>query len=265
MHTLKANNINREENQILFNGLRSQMYKQALKDYPNARDSDIDAMKKYLTPKSDEIILEAGAGSGFFSGILADLLPNGQLIVSDPSDDQLNGIKELNKPNIEFLQEGADAISLTTEKVDAVWSFGALHHCFDKTKAMENFSRILKKNGRLVIGDVWSSTKLANYFDRHVAKHCATGHEVAFWSDGFTETLCQINGFSNPEIHDLPLQWKFETQEEIGDFIYKFHAMISTTPEDCLEAAKELLGVQQQEDGTFHLNWPMKIFIAIKL
>lgn len=254
-----------KENQILFNGLRSQMYKQALNDYPNARESDVIAMKKYLAPKSNEFILEAGAGSGFFSGILADMLPHGKLIVSDPSNDQLEGIKRLNKHNIEFVQEGADEISLGAETVDAVWSFGALHHCFDKTKALDNFCRILKKNGRLVIGDVWSSTKLANYFDRHVAKHCVTGHEVAFWSDGFTETLCQINGFSNPEIYDLPLQWKFMEEQQIGDFIYNFHAMTSTTPKDCLNAAKEFLGIQQQEDGTFHLNWPMKIFIATKL
>ncbi|MCS4302601.1 class I SAM-dependent methyltransferase [Chryseobacterium sp. BIGb0232] len=254
-----------KENQILFNGLRSQMYKQALNDYPDARESDIYVMKKYLAPQSHEVILEAGAGSGFFSGILADMLPAGKLIVSDPSDDQLNGVKGLKKENIEVLQEGADHISLPEEKVDAVWSFGALHHCFDKTKAFGNFSRILKKNGRLVIGDVWSSTKLADYFDRHVAKHCVTGHEVAFWSDGFTETLCAISGFSNPEIYDLPLQWKFKKEEEIGDFIYKFHAMISTTPEDCLNAAHELLGIQKQEDGTFNLNWPMKIFVATKL
>lgn len=252
-------------NPALFNGIRSKMYKEALKDYPNARESDVDAMKKYLKPKPDQLILEAGAGSGFFSGLLADILTDGKLIVSDPSSDQLDGIRKLNKPNIELVEEGADVLSLEAETADAIWSFGALHHCFDKTSAFENFSRILKKGGNLVIGDIWSSTKLADYFDRHVARYCITGHEVAFWSDGFTETLCLSNGFAKPEIHDLPLQWKFETEESIGDFIYKFHAMTLTTPEDCLQAGKELLGITKQSDGSFHLNWPMKMLVAKKL
>lgn len=187
------------------------------------------------------------------------------MIVSDPSIDQLEGIRKLKKSNIEILNEGADVISLPADCVDAVWSFGALHHCFDKTKALENFSRILKDKGRLVIADVWSSTKLADYFDRHVAEHCATGHEVAFWSDGFTTTLCKLNGFSKPEIYDLPLQWAFAKEADIGDFIYKFHAMTSTTPADCLQAAHELLGVYAQNDGSYRLNWPMKVFTATKL
>lgn len=249
----------------LFDGLRSRMYQQALTDYPKAREEDIRAMHTYLAPRPDEVILEAGAGSGFFSGILADMLTNGKLIVSDPSQDQLEGIKQLEKHNIEILHEGADVLSLGEDAVDAVWSFGALHHCFDKTRAFGNFSRILKKKGRLVIGDVWTSTRLADYFDRHVAKHCATGHEVAFWSDGFTTTLCQISGFSDPVIYDLPLQWTFEKREDIGDFIYKFHAMTSTTADDCLSAAQELLGIEEHQDGTFRLHWPMKIFIAEKI
>lgn len=257
--------MNLEKTEILFNGLRSKMYKEALEKYPSCRESDIEVMKKYLAPKADEIILEAGAGSGFFSGILADMLSEGKLIVSDPSNDQLNGIRALGRDNIEIVNDGADTLSLPAEIVDAVWSFGAMHHCLDKTKALGNFAHSLKKGGRVVIGDVWSSTTLADYFDRHVARYCATGHEVAFWSDGFTETLCHINGFSVPEIHNLPLQWVFDSEEEIGDFIYKFHAMILTTPEDCLQAGKDLLGVEKQDNGTFCLNWPMKVFITTKL
>lgn len=37
-------------NKTLFDGLRSQMYQQALMDYPNARDCDMQVMFRYLAP-----------------------------------------------------------------------------------------------------------------------------------------------------------------------------------------------------------------------
>jgi ubiquinone/menaquinone biosynthesis C-methylase UbiE len=69
-----------------FDGQRARLYGLALEDYPEARKGDIELMNKYLSPRSGEVILEVGAGNGIFSGHIADaVLPNGKLIVSDPS------------------------------------------------------------------------------------------------------------------------------------------------------------------------------------
>ena len=82
---------------VEFSGIRSTMYKECMSDFPNARYEDLEVMKKYLKPKSDETILEVGAGSGFFSKILSDLLSHGKLIVSDPSKEQLESVREFKK------------------------------------------------------------------------------------------------------------------------------------------------------------------------
>lgn len=119
-----------------FDGVRATLYKEALSDFPNARKGDIDLMKKYLTLRPDEVILEVGAGNGIFSGAIADsILPNGKLLVSDPSSEQLYGVEDLNRSNIEIVYGGADTIDVEKNSVDAVWSFGAVHHIFNKTKA----------------------------------------------------------------------------------------------------------------------------------
>ena len=97
-------------------------------------------MKKYLNPKKGETIIEIGAGSGMFSGIIADIIgKNGKLVVTDPSLYQLEEVKELNKPNIEILQVGAERLNINSNFVDAVWSFGAMHHVFVKEKSFRNF------------------------------------------------------------------------------------------------------------------------------
>ncbi|MDP4039836.1 MAG: class I SAM-dependent methyltransferase [Candidatus Pacearchaeota archaeon] len=244
-----------------FSGVRANLYKESLREFPHARDEDIEVMKKYLAPKDNEVVLEIGAGSGFFSGILSDMVK--QLTVSDPSNEQLEEVKDLNKDNIKLVEAGADTLNLEKETADAIWSFGAMHHCFNKTKAFQNFARILKRDGRLVIADVWHGSKLAQHFDDKVAKFCATGHEVAFWTDEFAESLCFLAGLETPKIHDLNIQWKFKTKAEIGTFLYKIHAMTKTTPQECLKGAEEILGIEKK-DEMYCLNWPMKVMISKK-
>lgn len=49
-----------------FDGVRARLYSEALRDFPKARQGDIELMRKYLSPKPGEIILEVGAGNGWF-------------------------------------------------------------------------------------------------------------------------------------------------------------------------------------------------------
>lgn len=244
-----------------FSGIRSKLYRECLKEFPHARDEEINAIKKYLAPKDYETILEVGAGSGHLSEVLSKSLLNGKLIVSDPSAEQLQEV--ISAKNIQVLNESADNLSLEKETVDAICSLGAMHHCFNKTKAFQNFARILKKNGRLVIADVFHGSKLAKHFDVQVAKYCITGHEVMFWTDEFVESLCFLTGFEKPKISKLNVHWKFQTKEDIGIFLYKIHAMTKTTPHECLRGAEEILGINKKTDA-YYLDWPLKIIVTNK-
>ena len=142
-------------------------------------------------------------------------------------------------------------------------SFGAFHHLKQKVKAFENYSRILKKGGRLVIADVFQGSKLAKHFDDKVAKYCITGHEVSFLSKEFTESLCFLTGFEKPKFYDLNIKWKFKNKNDIGIFLYKLHAMTKTTPEECLRGAEKILGIKKINED-YYLNWPMTLFITRK-
>lgn len=250
-----------------FDGIRSKLYKESLIEYPDARTEDIEIMKKYLAPKKGERILEIGAGSGFFSKLISELVGDkGRLIVSDPSLEQLEEIKKLGKDNIDviqFVQFGSEKVNLEKDKVDAIWSLGAMHHMFKKSKSFENLSRITKKGARVVIADVFSGSKLAKHFDDKVAKFCIVGHEVAFWSKEYAESICYLNGFFKPKFYDLNLQWKFREKKDIGLFLYKLHGMTKTTPLNCGKGAEEILGIKKK-NGLYCLNWPMTLFITYK-
>ena len=249
---------------IEFSGIRSQLYKEALYEYPNARLQDIKLMKKYLAPKKGEVILEVGAGSGFFSGIISDKLgKTGKLIVTDPSDEQLDDVRFLNKSNIEVYKSGSENINLPSNSIDKIWSLGAMHHCFNKQKSFDNFYNCLKSGGTVIIIDVFSDSKLAKHFDERVSKYCITGHEVAFWTKEYAESICYLSGFENPVIKKLNVKWIFDTREDIGKFLYKLHAMTKTNPKECLIGAEKILGVIERK-GKFELNWPMGLIFVHK-
>lgn len=243
-----------------FDGVRASLYAEALNEFPTSRLEDINIMKKRLQPQEGERILEIGAGSGFFSGHIAKHIgDNGRLTVADPSLDQLKSVKNLGAQNIDviqFVQFGSPQVDLERHKVDAVWSFGAVHHISQKQKSFDNMSRILKKGGRVVICDVFSGSKLAEHFDDKVAKYCVTGHQVSFLSRSYAETLCFRAGFRPPMFYDEKIKWWFDSEKDIGTFIYKLHAMIKTTEKECLKGCREILGVGKHK-GKYFLNWPM--------
>ena len=247
-----------------FEGIRAKLYKEAFRDFPNARKHDLEIMKKHLAPKPGEIILEVGAGNGLFSGTIADLIGNaGELIVSDPSSEQLDGVVELGKQNIKIVQSYAATLELEDNIVEAIWSYGAVHHTFYKTKMFQIFYKTLRPGGRVVIGDVFVGSALAKHFDDKVAKYCATGHEVTFLSKEYAETLCFLAGFKQPTFQDINALWEFNSKEDIGNFLYKLHAMTKTTPRECLAGAEEILGIIKQNNKYF-LNWPMTMMLTSK-
>lgn len=247
-----------------FIGIRSKLYKECLQEFPHARDEEINIFIKHLQPQSNSVVIEVGTGSGALAEILAGLIPKGRLIVSDPSTEQLEELSKASLPNVDVVNESSDNLGLKENIADAICSLGAMHHCMNKTKAFQNFFRILKKGGRLVIADVFHRSKLAKHFDTQVAKYCVTGHEVAFWTDEFAESLCSITGFQKPEIRAMNVHWKFKSKENVGIFLYKIHAMTKTTTEECLRGAEEILGISKH-DGMYYLNWPLKIILTKKL
>jgi arsenite methyltransferase len=252
-----------------FIGVRSSLYKEAMSEYPKAREEEGALSLRHLKPQPHEKILEVGAGGGFFTQIIADALRSGTLVATDPSAEQLEDIKNLKRSNIKIIAASADGLPVGVDPLqkgsfDGIWSGGSFHHVPNKSNAFSQFSSLLKKDGRLVILDVFSGSALAKHFDLEVAKYCVTGHEVAFLSEAFADSLCHLYGFAKPTFVHETVNWKFSTKQDLGLFIYKLHAMTARTPEQCYEGAKSILGVREK-DGQYHLNWPLTALITHKL
>ena len=188
-----------------FLGKRSSDYRDALQQYADAWRPDIACMKRFLNPKRGERILEIGAGNGYFSlAIAQELGPDGLLIASDPSVDQLSDLEQhAQDDNIRVMATPAETLEIGLKDCDAVWSRGAKHHVLDKTATFTRCGEVVRSGGRMVIADIFAGTPLARYFDSFIARSCSTGHEVAFLSKEFADSLCALTGWAPPKIHDM--------------------------------------------------------------
>jgi arsenite methyltransferase len=254
-----------------FVGLRAKLYEQAIVKYPLARFGDIKAMFEYLDPRKDEKILGLGEGNGYFCSSIAKAVgEEGVYLVTDPSKDQLANLeKRTISAQVKTKISSIEELNLDDSFFDKAWTFGAFHHCYDQTKSMKTIYQALKNGGKLVLCDVFQNSLLAKHFDTIVARYCVTGHEVKFLSEGFAKTLCDLAGFKETEIMDLPLIWRFQSEKDMGDFIYKLHALTNLPGVKEEKIAKtitscyDILGVKKVEN-CYELNWPMKVLIAIK-
>jgi ubiquinone/menaquinone biosynthesis C-methylase UbiE len=259
---------------IEFDKERARLYEEALQEYPLARAKDIESMRKHLNPQSGENILGIGEGNGYFcSSIVEAVGKSGKYTVTDPSPYQLTNLrKRINLSQLEIIAAGAEEIPVREDFYDKVWSFGAFHHCQNQTEAMKRVYKSLKTGGTAVICDVFQGSKLANHFDSQVALYCNTGHEVKFLSDAFARTLCKLAEFKDSQvaISELPQKWVFNSQLDLGKFIYKLHALTFLPGNEqerakaTLESCSKILGVSKNPLGRYELNWPMKVLKAIK-
>ena len=100
----------------------------------------------------NEIVMDAGAGSGNLTKILADKVPQGQVYAVDSDSNMVQQAKSnlLGWRNVQVIQSRMDKVYLPT-KVDVIFSNAALHWVLDQEGVFLHFWQLLKPNGELLI------------------------------------------------------------------------------------------------------------------
>jgi len=107
---------------------------------------------EYRRWKGNEVVLDAGCGSGRTTKILSMKVPQGKVIAVDSDLSMINLAKEnLSKfSNIAFIKMDISEIELE-EKVDVVFSNATLHWILNHKKVFERLWQILNFEGQLLI------------------------------------------------------------------------------------------------------------------
>lgn len=125
---------------------------------------DPDLIWDTLGMKNPEILVDIGAGTGFFSMPFADKIPNGTVYACDISDVMLDWLKE-NLPEayrgrIIPIKSEENSIDLEDKVADLVFMI-LLHHELDNPLLMlQESKRLLKSGGKIMIVD-WKKEEMS--------------------------------------------------------------------------------------------------------
>lgn len=116
----------------------------------------------YAKAKINEVCVDLGSGRGTDAMRLAeDVGKDGFVYGIDISDGMIekatNTAAQLGIKNIKFLQSNLEKIDLDNNSVDLVISNCTINHASDKQEVWNEIYRILKKGGRFVISDIYST------------------------------------------------------------------------------------------------------------
>ena len=224
--------------------------------------------------KGNEIVLDAGCGSGRLTKILSSKVSQGKVIAVDSDLSMIILAKEnLAKfYNIEYIKMDISQLELA-EKVDVVFSNAVLHWILNHKKVFERFWQILKPDGQLLIqcgghknltktlsilNKVRKSKDFYNYFSNN------KGDDI--WNQTWyfakkedTEKILQEIGFRNIQVFLENKEAKFRNKEEYFLFIKTIvlRPYLEYLPNDMLKDKFAKSVVYEIEDNAKELQWKL--------
>ena len=108
--------------------------------------------------RGDEVILDVGAGSGYFSLAIAERLTRGKVICLDLSEEMLHRLESVAdkkglSDRIQILKGEASSIKLSDGSVDLAVSNGVFHELSEPASCLREMVRVLKPDGWVIVTD----------------------------------------------------------------------------------------------------------------
>jgi arsenite methyltransferase len=129
-----------------------------------------------------ETCIDLGSGRGIDVMRMADLAgPGGFAYGIDVSDGMIEKAREtarkLGVSNVEFVKSGLEDIALADGAADVVISNCTINHALDKRRVWSEINRILKKGGRFVVSDIYSTVPVPEEYrnDPKAVAECWAG------------------------------------------------------------------------------------------
>lgn len=152
--------------------------------------------------------IELGCGEGHSTKRLRDLLPDNVALSASEYVDHLVPIAQRSNPNVPISQESAYETKHKDESFDLVFLLEVLEHLDYPDKALQEISRILKKDGYLILGvprePLWCTLNMAR--GKYLKSLGNTPGHLNHWST-FTLRNFIEKHFGPVHLVKTPLPW----------------------------------------------------------
>jgi ubiquinone/menaquinone biosynthesis C-methylase UbiE len=236
---------------------RGELYNKAHELYPEARLPERKTFLKWLNPQAGETILVAAAGGGFDAvGIKEILHPNkAEIICVEPS---LRFAQQIPRC-FRILNAPLADIPIEDRSVDAVACLAALHHVEERKEVFDEWDRILKPGGRMILADVESGSLNGEFLNVCVNEFTPGGHEGKFLEIGELTEEFDARGYENLSERSEDVSWIFSGESAAADFAWHLFGMAKATKSEvevCLSRRLSLIKI----DDEVILPWSLRFF-----
>lgn len=228
---------------------RTHSYLQAINHFPHALNNEFLTAIEMLQFKENDILLNIPAGGVPIKKYIDPSLNIKYLAFDTHAKFTSNDIKFCTW----------DDIPLQDNSVDKILCLASLHHLNSKERqlAFMEFYRILKKNGKLVIGDVIDESDQATWLNIFVNMHNSNGHKGSFFTPKDT-LLLSSQGFTvTTSIKSYP--WIFDTNSDATVFCKLLFGLDLLDVSDP-RLAKGLENILHLENGK--IPWQLIYFVC---
>jgi ubiquinone/menaquinone biosynthesis C-methylase UbiE len=256
---------------------RWENYRLANSRFSHTRQIELLKQLELTNPQEEETIVEVGTGNGYLTFELAKAVgQNGRIITHDYQRSNIDFVERVNDgrfPITTFHQSLDYMLEVSDEKADRISTIATFHHYDDKSmntgttgrqRALNEFYRVLKESGTLVIGDVAHGTVAQRYFDAiDNPLYChPRGHPHDFLDEKVARELCEGAGFKDIKFKTERVPWIFDNEEQAKEFLHTIHNA-KCSPEESLEIAKQHLPYTEV-DGKMQIGWELFYLTAKK-
>jgi len=158
---------------------------------------------EYAEPGEGEVCVDLGSGRGIDALRMAERVGSSGFVFGvDVSEGMIakaeKNAEKLGIRNAKFIKSELEDIKIDDETIDLIISNCTINHASDKRKVWSEIERILRKGGRFVVSDIYSTAEVPEEYktDPAAVAECWAG---AVTKEEYLETLFNA-GFKSIEI-----------------------------------------------------------------
>lgn len=235
---------------------RADRYHTAMAAFPAARRQEFEQAVARLDLQPGVDLCDVPAGGGY----LADYLPPDDLFLLCLETASEFASQCPRGPGQRVLETTLESLPLGPDSVDRVLSLAAMHHVDDKHGLLQEFSRVLRGDGRAVVADAEAGTATAAFLNEFVDRFNSMGHKGRFIDRAFIDSIDDC-GLKVTAVDRPPLFWSFASRVDLASFCRHLFGLDRAADGDIIAGVSDYFGLQEG-DGLVGFDWQLVYITA---
>lgn len=235
---------------------RAESYHKAMRDFPLARKEEFEWALHYLAINPGDNVCDVPSGGGYLKDFALDEDCFFNFLETSESFASYN----VDCPNSKTQVCEFEDLPLANQSVDSLICLAALHHVDNREKVFQEFRRVVKSQGKILIVDVEEGSNTAGFLNVFVNEYNSMGHNGSFINGQVVNSL-EKNEITVVSYNSHTFQWTFDNEHCMVTFCRGLFGLDKATDEDIIHGIKIYLNPHYQQNQV-SLDWDLVYIVC---